>query len=382
MASVRKKPNSKFWYACFTMPSGQRMQRSTKTMNKREALKLAEEYEELTRHRITEAQARRVVTDLYRSLSGRELAKTSVRAFLKQWIESRESTVTDSTMSAYRETVAKFNEFLGDRADSDIVYVTTQDFFKFRDYVSENVSSSTANHKFKMIRSAFQQAWREGYIEDNPAARVSPLKVKDKIDRRAFTLGELKRLLAAATGEWEGIILVGVYTGQRLGDIATLTWRNIDLESKTLSLTTGKTGRRQILPLASPLIKWITRQQPNSADSSLFPESHETVLRASGRVGTLSNRFSSIMANAGLIEKQSHRKRASGAGRSGRRAASEITFHSLRHTATSLMKNAGISPAIVQEFVGHDSKAVSQNYTHIDTESLRIAADALPDVTE
>jgi site-specific recombinase XerD len=52
----------------------------------------------------------------------------------------------------------------------------------------------------------------------------------------------------------------------------------------------------------------------------------------------------------------------------------------LRHTATSLLKNAGISSSVVQEFVGHDSATVSQNYTHIETESLRKAANALPDL--
>jgi integrase len=74
-----------------------------------------------------------------------------------------------------------------------------------------------------------------------------------------------------------------------------------------------------------------------------------------------------------------HRKRPDGAGRDARRATSELSFHSLRHSATSLMKNAGVSPAIVQEFVGHDSKIINENYTHIETEVLRKAADSLPD---
>ena len=65
----------------------------------------------------------------------------------------------------------------------------------------------------------------------------------------------------------------------------------------------------------------------------------------------------------GLVPKRSHRRKKDGNGRSSERAVSELSFHSLRHTATSLMKNAGISPAIVQEFVVHDSKAVSENYT-------------------
>jgi hypothetical protein len=42
------------------------------------------------------------------------------------------------------------------------------------------------------------------------------------------------------------------------------------------------------------------------------------------------------------------------------------------------MKNAGISPAIVHEFVGHDSKVMNEHYTHIELASLRHAAEALP----
>ncbi len=45
------------------------------------------------------------------------------------------------------------------------------------------------------------------------------------------------------------------------------------------------------------------------------------------------------------------------------------------------MKNAGISPAIVQEFIGHNSKIVSDSYTHIETKSLRKAAETLPSLT-
>ena len=70
-----------------------------------------------------------------------------------------------------------------------------------------------------------------------------------------------------------------------------------------------------------------------------------------------------------------------GGGRGVKRATGGLSFHCLRHTATSLLKNAGISPAIVQEFVGHDSKTVSENYTHIETSVLRAAADAMPDLS-
>jgi integrase len=83
------------------------------------------------------------------------------------------------------------------------------------------------------------------------------------------------------------------------------------------------------------------------------------------------------MADVGLVESRNHR--ANGNGRSSARAFNEIGFHALRHTATSLMKNAGISPAVVQDIIGHDSPAVSAQYTHIDGATKRKALDAMPD---
>jgi len=46
----------------------------------------------------------------------------------------------------------------------------------------------------------------------------------------SFTLPELRSLLAVANDEWKSLILFGLYTGQRLGDLARLTWQNVDLE--------------------------------------------------------------------------------------------------------------------------------------------------------
>ena len=67
----------------------------------------------------------------------------------------------------------------------------------------------------------------------------------------------MKQITLAADGEWRGMILFGLYTGQRLGDIAILTKKNLFLAQSEVCLTTDKTNRRQILPLAVPLRKYI-----------------------------------------------------------------------------------------------------------------------------
>ncbi|MGH7990786.1 MAG: tyrosine-type recombinase/integrase, partial [Limisphaerales bacterium] len=214
---------------------------------------------------------------------------------------------------------------------------------------------------------------------DNPAERVAVLKKRQTdSERRPFTLSELKRLMDVADDEWRGMILFGIYTGQRLGDIAMLTRPNLDLDQNEVRLTTGKTGRRQILPLAAPLLEYVKKLPARDVpDAPLFPRAYK-IVQQQGRTGSLSNQFHKILVAAGLAEKRSHH--STGKSRNASREQNDISFHSLRHTATTLLKAAGVSDAVAREFVGHDSAAVSQNYTHIPTDTLRQAANKLPNI--
>jgi integrase len=71
------------------------------------------------------------------------------------------------------------------------------------------------------------------------------------------------------------------------------------------------------------------------------------------------------------------RKSRTKQGRASRLTA-ELCFHSLRHTATSALKSAGVSDAIARAIVGHESAAVSRAYTHLDMETMRKALEKMP----
>ena len=104
------------------------------------------------------------------------------------------------------------------------------------------------------------------------------------------------------------------------------------------------------------------------------------VTARNGRAGALSNKFGEILANAGLIAERSHNveEEAKRKGRDTKRNASEISFHSLRHTAVSLLRTAGVSDAVAQNLVGHESAEISRHYTHIEAPAERAAVDKLP----
>ncbi len=323
---------------------------------------------------------RRLLSDLSERLSGTPIATVTLKEFAAQWLDRKRVEIGGISFLAYKSAVNEFVEQTPAKANVGLQYLTVADIASFRDRAAAKASGKTANNKIKIVRTLLQSAWRDGYIPDNPAAKVTTLKVEDSI-RRPFTVEELKRLLSVATGEWRGIILVGLYTGQRLKDVASLRWTSVDLSRREISLTTSKTKRRQIIPMAKALEAYFDDlPAPDDARAVVFPNAF-SLLGQSGSTSRLSGQFFDLLVTANLAVARLSKDKSSGVGRSGPRARSEITFHSLRHTATSLLKNAGVSESVVMDIIGHDSKEVSRNYTHVSEQSKRDAFDLFPDVS-
>jgi integrase len=320
------------------------------------------------------------MADLFRQATGEALLTTSIREYVDSWLARKKPETANSTWVFYTGKARCFLRWLGDRADRELINIVPRDIIGFRESEGVRIAPGTVNHALKVLRMIFEDAKRDGLISDNPAESVKLMRKNGASARRPFSLQEIKRLLAVANKEWRSLILFGLYTGQRLGDLARLTWANVDMQQKEISLSTSKTGRRQIIPLAPTLRRQIKTLSPSKDSSQPLHQKAYAAVQRSGKVGTLSRQFYELMARAGLVPAKRHRALEGGAGRSGARRVSEISFHSLRHTVTSLLKNAGVSPAIVQDIVGHESAAISANYTHIDGVSKRAALSKMPDV--
>jgi integrase len=174
------------------------------------------------------------------------------------------------------------------------------------------------------------------------------------------------------------MIYFGLYTGQRLADIANLTWSNIDITRGELRLATRKTGKVLILPLAAPLLANIEKL-PSSDDphAPLHPKAH-AILHREERSSSLSNQFADLLADAGLREKKSHKKSQDRTLDRGN--VEPLSFHSLRRSAATFMHEAGIPQAVVQAMIGHDSAAVHDLYVSVGRDASQIAAAALPEL--
>src|SRR5882762_328298 len=94
MASLRKKDRSPFWFACFTLPDGNRTQRSTGATDRRKAQRIANEFEDAAQTagagRFSEARARKTIADIYALVNADNLPSSTVGDFLESWLKRKE----------------------------------------------------------------------------------------------------------------------------------------------------------------------------------------------------------------------------------------------------------------------------------------------------
>jgi len=385
---------------------GKRLQRSTGETNQSKALAQSIEWEKPYRNGLSEEKscfnALSILREHRSFLSSGELAKEfrglyedvfrveieagTVRRFAESWLKRRESEIRPRSFITYKSIINRFVEFLGKDSDMDLRLLQKEQVLAYRDSVAERLSPRTVNNHIRSLRVLLNDARRDALIDRNPADDVRRLPEGRDSERRAFTPDELRSILALADCEWKGLLLFGLYTGQRLGDVVRLTWANIDVERREIRLMTNKTGRRINVPMMKPLADYLAEiDTPRESTSPLFPNAFERAERY-GANGPLSKEFRALLVEAGLVQVGQHERspRKSpnhGKGRSQRRSSGNLSFHCLRHTATSMMKNSGVSEAVVRDIIGHSSAAVSALYTHIESEPKREALEKMPDIT-
>ncbi len=379
MASVHAK--GKWWYGFIRLPNGKQTSRNlgleSRPSLKKKAMALAEKLESELRKGSGAAKFQATMRELFEEASGTEVPRASLSDYIKDWLDSKVGSIEDQSIEYYRANLNNFvNWFEKHRPDCQhLVQVTTRDVEAYRKYVLHERSARTVNHRLKTLKMVFAKAVREGIIDSNPLEGVAKAKEK-KTEVRPFTLEEIGTILQVADDEWRSMILIGFYTGQRLKDVSLLTWENVDLAREEITLTTSKTQRDMTIPIVPPLLDHLS-SMPSTDDprTPLHPIAAGKIKRQK-KSGALSRQFYSLMTKAGLVPKKSHRKQP----KETRYQRSPISFHSLRHAATSALKNAGVSDAMAKEIIGHESTEINRVYTHFETDAMRKAMANLPEI--
>ena len=86
-----------------------------------------------------------------------------------------------------------------------------------------------------------------------------------------LTMQQVRALLDAAPEEWKGMILLGLYTGIRIQEIAGLTWDAVDLQHAAIYVRSPK-ERPRTLPVSPELASYLnSKTRPADPQAPVFP---------------------------------------------------------------------------------------------------------------
>ena len=279
MPSIHRQPGRPYWFCAFSIwnpetRTSRRVFRSTKTSDRKQALEICRAWHKAAlkarNGKLSVDAAREViaqgVSDVFAVANLESLESATIKSWCEKWLETKSIEAEESTHERYKRIVERFLECIGAKAKRDLSTLQANDVARFRDREAKERARATANLSSKVLRVCLNDAVRQDLLTLNPAVRVKLLKSSKESRRRAFTLPEIKRILKACGDnvEWRGLILFGLYLGQRLGDLAKLTWRSIDLNTGEIAFTAHKTGRHIVLPLVQPLVDYLSAL-PSSA---------------------------------------------------------------------------------------------------------------------
>jgi integrase len=229
--------------------------------------------------------------------------------------------------------------------------------------INEGAGGRTVNMEVGELSRAFGKPW----------SILSP-KVKKQEERKdvgkALSVEEENRLLdsAASKKRWkvaDSIIRVALLTGMRSGEITGLTWGQVDLDRRIITVgrakTSSGTGRQNLMnnelfKVLSTHAEWFTEKFGiTESEFYSFPFGRPAPTDPTKPTTTLKTVWSSIRVEAKV----------------------SCRLYDLRHTAATKMSEAGVPESTMLSLMGHMIRAMLERYSHIRMAAKRKAVESL-----
>lgn len=235
-----------------------------------------------------------------------------------------------------------------------IAYLTRDNVRDWHAAIGETGRERTANAALGLLQTVLNAAIREG--RHKGANVASGLERFTRPARgRVLSAAELPRFLAAveaSTADLRDLVLLLLWTGQRVGNVVALRWDQLDLEVRTWTIPRTKAGRAHVVALGEVEVGILqARRRPGPW---VFPS----------RPGAKSPHLSRMQSGwAGIL----------------RRAGIEgLTLHDLRRTHGSLLLAGGVSIDHVSKVLDHSSVRVTEQvYAHLSVDAKHQAKRAM-----
>ncbi len=261
-------------------------------------------------------------------------------------------TAKENTLAARKRAVNALVTHLGEYPLNRITPFVVE---KYRMERRENdgIKDSSSNVDISILSHIFTTAIKAGIVEKNPCKEVRRLKVTQVKDR-VLNQSEIALLMDKLQGKDRLVVLVGLFTGLRLGGVLSLSWQDIDFTNGLIT-SSHKTGRLVSIPMSAYLKSELEGYRRHSTGGMVFED--RPLTRAV--IKEYSNYFGRLFKRLGV---------------------QGVTFHTLRHTFSSILQGElGIGAVTVQGMTGHSSLSMLQKYSHTGLDNKRNAIQALTD---
>jgi integrase len=267
--------------------------------------------------------------------SDRDKLAAVIELFLKRHA-SHNRRGNDVAAMFRREIMAKW----GSR---DIQSISKRDVIEVLDAIVDRGSPVTANRLRAYLNTLFNWAKGRDIIQANPLDGIKP-PAPEKARDRVLTPYEIRLFWQATAGmeyPFRPLYRVLVLTGQRLREVAEMTWQEVDGDTWTLPGSRSKNGDEHVVPL-SPEVVAILEALPRIGRFIFTTTGKSPVsgfTRAKERVDRL------------MIETANRTLTAS----ADPVAIPPFTIHDLRRTAATGMAGLRFPPHVVEAVLNHRS---------------------------
>lgn len=294
---------------------------------------------------------------------------------LGQFIREHYTPWAQANQKAAEATLAALEAVFGEMYKRELRSVSAFDVERIKsNRLKAKRKPGTVNRDLDRIRGVFSRAVEWGFVDAHPLKAVKRAKgedhsrvryltddeetaLRDALEARDQTAREARQRTVAggraqhaqlapyAADEYPDnltpLVLVALNTGLRRGELFGLSWADVNLQSRLLTVQAGnaKSRKARHVPLNEEAHAVLTRCRKHGLKSGLvFPGAYGE------RMTNVNKSWDGIVTAAGLVD---------------------FRFHDLRHTFASKLVMAGVDLNTVRELLGHSDIAMTLRYAHL-----------------
>lgn len=214
---------------------------------------------------------------------------------------------------------------------------------QFKEMRIVKVKGATVNRDLELLKHFYTKAIDFGCAETNPAKGIKFFK-ESPGRIRFLNECEIKALLNACEGLLKSMVITGIHTGMRRGELVNLKWQDIDPVNRIITVTQTKNNRVKNIPISKTLFDELMKLPKYSDYVFANPDG--------SRIRNLRKQFEAACKRANLTG---------------------VCWYTLRHTFASHLAMNGVDLRSIAELLGDKTLEMVIRYSHLSRSHLQDA---------